>query len=291
MTMYAMLRPWLLATRPKTLPAALAPVAAGTALAASVGPWRFDLALGCLVGALLLQIGCNFANDAGDTLRGADTPDRLGPARAVASGLITPRAMLIATALVLTAAALVGAWLASQSGWQLWLLGIASVLASLAYTLGPVPLAYVGLGDLFVLLFFGFAAVLGAAWVQHPAIPPWPWVAIAAAIGLQATALIAINNLRDIPTDARTGKRTMAVRLGDRGTRIYHLALHLAASACFLLGGFPIVAVLAALGGTALALLVWRSSGRSLNRCLGLAALLQLVSAAGVVGCLARAAA
>lgn len=281
--MCAMLRAWLMATRPKTLPAALAPVAAGTALAAGQGPWRLDLALGCLAGALLLQIGCNFANDAGDALRGADTPDRLGPQRAVASGLVSARSMLLGAGVVLALAAGVGAWLAHASGWQLWILGLVSVAASLAYTLGPAPLAYVGLGDLFVLLFFGFAAVLGSAWVQHPQMPPWPWVAAAAAVGLQATALIAINNLRDIPTDARTGKRTLAVRLGDHATRVYHLGLHLTAAGCYLAAGLPIAAAIAAVGGTLLALLVWRSTGRALNRCLGLAALLQLLSAGAVV--------
>jgi 1,4-dihydroxy-2-naphthoate octaprenyltransferase len=280
-----MLSAWLLATRPKTLPAALAPVLAGTALAAGIGPWRLDLALGCLAGAMLLQIGCNFANDAGDALRGADTPDRLGPPRAVASGLISPRAMLAGAALALLLAAVVGAWLASQSGWQLWILGGASVVAALAYTLGPLPLAYVGLGDLFVLLFFGFAAVLGAAWVQHPAWPlPLAWWAVAAGVGLQAVALIAINNLRDIPTDARSGKRTLAVRLGDRNSRLYHLLLHLGAAAAWWYGGCPAAAGLALGGGTALAVLVWRSDGRALNRCLGLAALLQLATAATSLG-------
>lgn len=282
-----MLRAWLMATRPKTLPAALAPVAAGTALAAGQGPWRLDLALGCLGGALLLQIGCNFANDAGDALRGADTPDRLGPQRAVASGLISPHAMLAGAALALALAAALGGWLAHESGWQLWILGLVSVAAALAYTLGPAPLAYLGLGDLFVLLFFGLAAVLGSAWVQRPAAPPWEWVAAAAAVGLQATALIAVNNLRDIPTDARTGKRTLAVRLGDRATRAYHLGLHLAAAALYAAAGLWPVAAVAAVGGAALAALVWRSQGRALNRCLGLAALLQLASAGVLAGTVA----
>lgn len=275
-----MLSAWLLATRPKTLPAALAPVLAGTALVATYTAWRLDLALGCLAGTMLLQIGCNFANDAGDALRGADGPDRLGPTRAVASGAISARAMLGGAALALLLAALVGAWLASQSGWQLWLLGGASMVAALAYTLGPLPLAYVGLGDLFVLLFFGFAAVLGSAWVQGPGWPlPAAWWAVAAGVGLQATALIAINNLRDIPTDARIGKNTLAVRLGDRGTRVYHLLLHLGAATAWWNAVRPEAAGIALFGGIALAILVWRSHGRALNRCLGLAALLQLVTA------------
>ena len=284
-----MLRAWLLATRPKTLAAAVAPVAVGTALAATTGPWRLDLALGCLAGAMLLQIGCNFANDAGDALRGADTPDRLGPQRAVASGLISPRAMLLGAALALLAAAGVGTWLAAASGWQLWVVGVASVVAALAYTLGPVPLAYVGLGDLFVLIFFGFTAVLGAAWVQDPHWPfPIAWWSAAAGTGLQATVLIAINNLRDIPTDARTGKRTLAVRLGERGTRLYHSLLHAAAVVCWWHAAGLDAAGTALVGGLALSAMVWTSRGRELNRCLGLAALVQLLTAAVAVAGLAR---
>lgn len=285
-----MLRVWLLATRPKTLPAALAPVLVGTALAASQGPWRLDLALGCLAGAMLLQIGCNFANDAGDALRGADTPERLGPQRAVASGLITPRAMLLGAALALLAAAGIGAWLALHSGWQLWIVGLVSMVAALAYTLGPAPLAYLGLGDLFVLLFFGFTAVLCSAWVQAPlSVLPPAWWACAAAVGLQAVALIAINNLRDIATDGPVGKRTLAVRLGDRGSRVYHGLLHLAAAAAWWLGGSPGAAAIALAGGAALSALVWTSHGRGLNRCLALAAALQLLSAIAAVAGLVRA--
>lgn len=282
-----MLRAWILATRPKTLAAGVAPVAVGTALA--TGPVRWDLAAGCLAGALLLQIGCNFANDAGDARRGADTPDRLGPTRAVASGAISARAMLLAAGLTLAAAAGVGAWLAHESAWQLWLLGLTAVAAALAYTLGPLPLAYFGLGDLFVLIFFGFAAVLGAAWVQQP---HWPlagdWWLVAAAVGLQATALIAINNLRDIPTDRRAGKRTLCLRLGDRASRIYHLALHLAAAACLNTTGLWPAATVAGVLGFGLALLVFRAEGRALNRCLGLAAGVQLATAICLVACLLR---
>ncbi len=284
-----MLRAWLMATRPKTLAAALAPVAVGTALAATAGPWRLDLAVGCLAGAILLQIGCNFANDAGDTLRGADTPDRLGPPRAVASGLITPHAMLVGAAVVLLLASGIGGWLASQSGWQLWLVGAASVIAALAYTLGPAPLAYLGLGDAFVLVFFGLVAVLGAAWVQAPHWPLAPgWWAAAVAVGLQATVLIAINNLRDLRTDAATGKRTLAVRLGDRGTRIYHTGLHAAAITAWWLAGCPDAAGVALVGGLALTAMVWTSRGRELNRCLGLAALVQLLTAGTAVAGLAH---
>lgn len=284
-----MLSAWIMATRPKTLAAGVAPVAVGTSLAATTGPVRWDLAAGCLGGALLLQIGCNFANDAGDALRGADTPERLGPQRAVASGLIGPRAMLAGAGIALALAAVVGAWLAHESAWQLWLVGLASVVAALAYTLGPMPLAYVGLGDLFVVLFFGLAAVVGSAWVQHPHWPPpgaWWWAATA--VGMQAATLIAINNLRDIPTDARTGKRTLCVRLGDRASRWYHLTLHLAAAGSWLAAGLPIPALAAAALGGALAVLVMRTQGRGLNRCLGMAAGVQLATAAAAIGCLWR---
>lgn len=275
-----MWRVWLAAARPKTLPAALAPVLVGTALAAERGPWRLDLALGCLGGALALQIACNYANDAGDARRGADGPDRLGPPRAVASGLVSARAMLAASALAALAALLIGLWLASVSGWPILIVGAASLLAAFAYTLGPYPLAYHGWGDAFVLLFFGVVAVLGSAWVQRPEWPPpaaWWWAGLA--VGLQATALIAINNLRDIASDERAGKRTLAVRLGARASRLYHAALHAAAALAWLLAARPAAAAVTALAGGAVALAVWRAEGRALNRCLALAALALLAAA------------
>jgi 1,4-dihydroxy-2-naphthoate octaprenyltransferase len=273
--------PWIAATRPKTLAAGAAPVAVGTALAGV--PVRWDLAAACLGGALALQIACNFANEVGDAQRGADAPGRLGPARAVAAGTITPRAMLAATVTVLVVALGLGLYLAAHSGWPILVVGALGIVAALAYTLGPMPLAYVGLGDVFVLLFFGFAAVVGSAWVQAPQVPPAAWWLAGTAIGLQATALLAINNLRDIATDAPVGKRTLCVRLGDRASRVYHALLHAAAGAVLLAAGFAGPAVVAWIGGTVLAALVWRWQGRQLNRGLGLAALVQVLTAATLV--------
>lgn len=282
--------PWLLATRPKTLAAGFVPVAVGVGLAATVVPPSWGVAAGTLAGALLIQIGCNFANDAFDALKGADTAERQGPVRAVAAGLISPRTMLVATALVLLAAFAVGLWLTSVGGWPILVLGLVSIACAVGYTAGPLPLAYVGLGDLFVFLFFGLAAVLGTAWLQVMAGGsavgarlelPWPWWAAAAAVGLQATALIAINNLRDIATDAPVGKRTLAVRLGARATRWYHLCLHLAATACWFaattaLPALGLAALAALIGGILLARRVFLSEGAALNACLANAAKLEL---------------
>ncbi|MCS6969591.1 MAG: 1,4-dihydroxy-2-naphthoate octaprenyltransferase [Planctomycetota bacterium] len=279
-----MWRVWIDAARPKTLPAALAPVAVGSALAADAGCWRWELALGCLAGALCLQIACNYANDAGDAERGADGPDRVGPARAVASGLVSARAMLSASVVMAGAASLVGGWLALESGWPVLAIGGAALLAAFAYTLGPWPLAYRGLGDPFVLLFFGFAAVLGSAWVQVQQWPlPLSWWWAAAAVGLQATALIAINNIRDLASDARVGKRTLAVRLGAQGSRLYHTALHLAAAGSWSLAELWLPALITAVLGGLLSGAVWRTEGRALNRCLAFAAALLLLAALAAI--------
>jgi 1,4-dihydroxy-2-naphthoate octaprenyltransferase len=292
----ASLAPWLLATRPKTLAAGAVPVAVGTALAgtATVIDWR--VAVGCLGGALLIQIGCNFANDAFDALKGADTPDRVGPTRAVAAGLITPRAMLGATAAVLLLALLLGLWLASIGGWPILALGVVSLVCAVAYTGGPYPLAYLGLGDLFVLLFFGLFAVLGSAWVQvagttAPHLPP-AWWAAAVGIGLQAAAIICVNNLRDIATDAPAGKRTVCVRLGDRASRWYYLGLHAGAALAYLVAAafstpitrdpFVLAAAIAGIGGILLARAVFSATGTSLNRFLALTAALELLTGAAL---------
>ena len=287
---------WLSATRPKTLAAGAVPVAVGTALAGTVTVIDWAVAGGCLVGALLIQIGCNFANDAFDALKGADTPERLGPQRAVAAGLISARAMLTATALVLMLALGVGLWLSSIGGWPVLALGIVSLVCAVAYTGGPYPLAYVGLGDLFVLLFFGLFAVLGSAWVQvadmvAPHLPAaWWWVAVG--IGLQAAAIICVNNLRDIATDGPAGKRTLCVRLGDHLSRWYYLGLHLAAALSYLIGSAhttalkrdPLVlaGVIAAVGGLLLAKGVLRAQGAGLNVYLARTAALELVTGAAL---------
>ncbi len=288
----ARLTVWLAATRPRTLAAGAAPVAVGTALAATTVPVRWDGVAACLIGAILIQIGCNFANDLGDALKGGDTPDRLGPRRAVATGEISARAMGVATAIVLAFAFLVGLWLTAIAGWPILILGVVSIVLALAYTTGPFPLAYLGLGDLFVLLFFGFAAVLGSWWVQVaaagvPGVPPWPCWAVAGAIGLQATAILAVNNLRDLPTDGRVGKRTLAVRLGDRLSRVYLLALHASAVALFAVAAialswlWPAVGV-AAFGAVVAGIGTVRAQGAALNPWLGRTAAVELLTAATV---------
>lgn len=287
---------WLQATRPKTLAAGIVPVAVGTALAGTAVAVDWAAAAGCLAGALLIQIGCNFANDACDGLRGTDGPGRVGPQRAVAAGLITPRAMLAAAALVLGLAFVLGLWLATLGGWPVLALGVVSIACAVLYTAGPWPLAYVGLGDLFVLLFFGLFAVLGSAWVQvHPrglGLAGW-WWPVAAAVGLQATAIIAVNNLRDIATDGPAGKRTLAVRLGDRLTRHYYLLLHLGAAGCLLAPWLasdaapPWLALpggIALVGGMLLAGLVAKAEGAALNVCLARTAALEAATGAALVG-------
>lgn len=280
---------WLQATRPKTLAAGLVPVVVGTALAGFAEPIDWLVAAACLAGALLIQIGTNFANDAFDALKGADTPARLGPQRAVASGLISARSMLMATAGVLILALAIGLYLARLGGWPILVLGLVSLVCAIAYTGGPYPLAYLGLGDVFVFLFFGLFAVLGSYWVQaaphghHGIDPICVW--IAEAVGLQATGIIAVNNLRDIATDQAAGKRTLAVRLGDRASRIYIVLLHLGATGCLALAALllhswllAIPVAVAGLGGGMLCRGLVRTQGAGLNRYLSRSAALELIT-------------
>jgi 1,4-dihydroxy-2-naphthoate polyprenyltransferase len=206
---------WFLAIRPKTLPAAAVPVLIATALAERFGGWDPVPALLCLAFALLVQVGTNLSNDYFDFLKGADTPDRLGPRRMVATGAIPPRAMFRAAALVFAASFLVGINLVWYGGWWLVLVGGASILFGYLYTAGPFPLAYVGLGDLFVFIFFGLVAVVFTFFVQAGFFL-LDAVLAGAAIGALAVAILVVNNYRDRSTDARAGKRTLAVRFGRR---------------------------------------------------------------------------
>lgn len=212
-------RAWLLAARPKTLPAALAPVLVGAALAFHDGAFALLPALAALIGALLLQIGSNFANDYFDYFKGADTAERLGPVRATASGLLTPGRMRLGMVVVFGLAALDGLYLIRVGGWPILAVGVASILAALLYTGGPFPFGYYGLGDLFVFVFFGLVAVCATYYVQALTVT-WPVLLAAVPTGLLITAILVVNNLRDIETDARAGKRTLAVMLGPTGTRI-----------------------------------------------------------------------
>jgi 1,4-dihydroxy-2-naphthoate octaprenyltransferase len=211
-------RIWLMAARPRTLPAAVAPVLVGTALAGYAGvfhPLRFVAAL---LGAILIQVGTNLSNDYSDARRGADADDRLGPVRVTAGGLVPPRQVLIATYATFALAVLAGVYLVVVAGWQLLLVGGASILAGVAYTGGPKPYGYEGLGEVFVFLFFGIVAVAGSYFVQTRHLE-WEAFALAVPVGLLAAAILVVNNVRDIDSDRRAGKRTLAVRLGRERTR------------------------------------------------------------------------
>ena len=208
-------RHWLEAARPKTLPAAVIPVMVGTALAAAHHSANYVSAAICLAFALLVQIGTNFANDYFDFVQGADTPERVGPRRAVAAGLIAPRTMLVAMWLVLGLAFAVGLLLVREGGWMLLPIGVVSILCAIAYTGGPFPLGYNGLGDLFVFVFFGLVAVCATFYVQVGVVPP-DVTSCAAAVGLLAANILVANNYRDAETDAKAGKKTLVVRFGRR---------------------------------------------------------------------------
>jgi len=215
---------WAAAARPRTLPAAVAPVLVGSACAASAGAFDATAASLALAVALLLQVGTNFVNDWGDHRRGADGPDRLGPVRAVAAGWITPRQMAGAGLGAFAVAALLGVALVARGGMPAALIGAASIAAGLAYTAGPFPLAYRGLGEPFVLAFFGPLAVCGSELVQTGSVSS---LALAASlpVGALATAILVVNNVRDVATDARAGKRTLAVRIGAPAARRLYTAL------------------------------------------------------------------
>jgi 1,4-dihydroxy-2-naphthoate octaprenyltransferase len=211
-------RIWLMAARPRTLPAAVAPVLVGTALAGFAHvfhPLRFVAAL---LSAIFIQVGTNLSNDYSDARRGADTEDRLGPVRVTAGGLVPPKQVLIATYVSFGLAVLFGAYLIAVAGWQLLLVGAASILAGVLYTGGPRPYGYEGLGEVFVFTFFGIVAVAGSYFVQTKHLD-WEAFALAVPVGLLASAILVVNNFRDLDTDRRAGKRTLAVRLGRERTR------------------------------------------------------------------------
>ena len=209
---------WWLAIRPKTLPAAVGPVLVGIGLAVGDGVFSLMPALAALTGALLLQIASNLANDYYDFVKGYDQADRTGPTRVAASGLISLRELKLGLAVVLALAALVGAYLIWVGGLPILIIGVAGMISAVIYSGGPFPLSANGLGDLFVFVFFGLAAVVGTYYVQALTVTPAVWIA-AIAPGTLITAILVVNNLRDIDTDARANKRTLAVRLGRAGAR------------------------------------------------------------------------
>jgi 1,4-dihydroxy-2-naphthoate octaprenyltransferase len=215
---------WWLAIRPATLTASAAPVLVGTGAAWADGKFALGPALAALVGAALLQVGANFANDVFDFERGADNADRLGPQRATQQGWISAAQMKRAMWLAFAGATAVGLYLTWVAGWPVLALGLLSIAAAYLYTGGPKPYGYLGLGDLAVFVFFGFGAVAGTYYVQALSVSPLALLA-SIPIGALATAILVVNNLRDIETDARAGKNTLAVRLGDGPTRGYYLLL------------------------------------------------------------------
>ncbi len=209
---------WILAIRPRTLPVSIGPVLVGTAVAFGIGSLRIGAALAAALGALLLQIGSNFSNDVFDFEKGADTEQRIGPPRAAQMGLLSARALKRAMATVFVLAALAGLYLSIVAGPVIVLVGAISILVAIAYTAGPWPLGYHGLGDSAVFIFFGLVAVVGTTFVQTGEIETLAFVA-AIPVGALATAILVVNNLRDIDTDRAAGKRTLAVRWGRRGAR------------------------------------------------------------------------
>ncbi|MCB9745963.1 MAG: 1,4-dihydroxy-2-naphthoate polyprenyltransferase [Alphaproteobacteria bacterium] len=277
------LKAWALATRPKTLLAGATPVFVGAALAAGDGAFAWGPSLAALAGSLLIQIGTNLANDYFDFRSGADNADRVGPARATQQGWLTPRQVAGGAALVLALAFAVGLYLLSVAGWPIFVVGVVSILLAVAYTGGPFPLAYHGLGDLFVLIFFGFVAVGGTYYVNALTLTPEVLLA-GLPVGLLATAILVVNNLRDRHTDAAANKRTLAVRLGAGPARAEYLlcvALSYATPGVALATGWGAWGWLLPLLSLPLALrqvrTIYRVDGAALNPELGATARLELV--------------
>ena len=221
------MRIWIMAARLRTLPAAIAPVLVGTAVAYVLEDvFRPGAFVAAMLGSILIQVGTNLSNDYSDARRGADTEDRLGPVRVTAGGLVPPKQVLMATYITFGLAALCGVYLVAVSGIELLFVGIASIAAGVLYTGGPKPYGYEGLGEIFVFLFFGIVAVAGSTFAQTES---WPWetFVLAIPVGLLAAAILVVNNVRDMDSDRRAGKRTLAVRLGrERGRMMYGLMVY-----------------------------------------------------------------
>jgi 1,4-dihydroxy-2-naphthoate octaprenyltransferase len=229
------------AARTHTLPAAIVPVLVGAGLAEGDSVFRWDSFLWALLGALAIQVAANFANDASDARRGVDTADRLGPPRMVAQGVISSRQMWTATWLTIGVAAASGVALTIIAGPVILVIGVLSVVAMLGYVGGPVPYGYRGLGEVFVFVFFGLAATVGSRFVHDMTAPLSAWL-LAIPVGMLVTAILVVNNYRDIETDERTGKRTLAVMLGRRRTRLLFAVL--------IYGTYPLIVVFALTGLT-----------------------------------------
>ncbi|HZP97416.1 MAG TPA: 1,4-dihydroxy-2-naphthoate polyprenyltransferase [Candidatus Limnocylindria bacterium] len=267
-------RVWVWAARPPTLSAAIVPVLVGSAVPASRGHFDGGVFVAALVASLLIQIGTNYANDLFDGLRGADGPERLGPPRAVASGVASPRAMAVATATAFALAALAGLYLIFVGGPPILVIGLAAIAIGIAYTGGPYPLGYRGLGELAVFVFMGLIPVTALDWLHSGMVSAVAlWAALP--VGAMVTAILTVNDLRDIEQDRAAGKRTLAVRLGPTGTGVWYSILlavaYLAPPLGWLLGVLP-AGALAPLLTLPLAIgvgdVVSHRTGRALNAAL-----------------------
>jgi 1,4-dihydroxy-2-naphthoate polyprenyltransferase len=277
------IRIWIMAARVRTLPAAVAPVLVGTALSATERDLRVGGFIAALIGAIFIQVGTNLSNDYSDARRGADAEDRLGPVRVTAGGLVPPRQVLVATYVSFGVAVLCGVYLVYLAGPILLAIGAASILAGVLYTGGPRPYGYEGLGEVFVFLFFGIVAVTGSYYVQAEQVT-WEAFVLAVPVGLLASSILVVNNVRDLESDRRAGKRTLAVRLGrERARTLYGLMVYgafVTAPAPWVAGALsawlllPLVLLPVAVG---LVRLVRRhSDGPTLNRALARTGMLQL---------------
>ena len=271
---------WLLAARPKTLPAAVGPVLVGTAAAFADGHFALWPMLAALAGALLLQIGSNFANDYFDFFKGADTHERMGPTRVTAGGLLSPAEVRWGMVVVFGLAALVGLYLITVGGWPMLALGASAIVAALLYSGGPLPYGYYGLGEFFVFLFFGVAAVAGTYYVQALTVSAQVWLA-SVPVGALITAVLVVNNVRDRATDAQANKRTLAVLLGDQGARVEYVALLVVAYAAAIVLALDSLWLLLPFASLPLTLRLLRDvrtqRGRALNQTLAGTARMSLI--------------
>jgi 1,4-dihydroxy-2-naphthoate octaprenyltransferase len=233
------MNPWVLASRPATLPAGAAPVIVGSSLAGAAGVFRWDALVVILFSALAIQVGVNFANDLADAQKGADTETRIGPPRAVATGLLSAEHMKRGIVIAFGLAAIAGVYLIWLAGWVILAIGVISIIAGLGYTNGPIPYGYYGLGELFVFIFFGLVATVGTRYVYDQTAPADAWVS-GISMGLLAAAILVANNVRDSDTDRVAGKRTLAVVLGRNPTRVLYAAM--------VLGSFAVVAAAVPVG-------------------------------------------
>lgn len=274
---------WWLAIRPRTLPASIAGVVMGIAMAIHDGVFRPLPALAALGVGVLLQIASNLANDVFDFEKGTDTDERLGPTRVTQAGMLTPRQVKTGLGVVIGLAVLLGLYLTWAAGWQVIVIGLSAIAAAILYTGGPFPLGYYGLGDLFVFLFFGLAAVAGTYFVQARTVSAASWW-MAVPVGLLVVNLLVVNNLRDIPTDRKAGKFTMALLLGVTGSRIEYVLMQVLAfgmiPALAYTGFIPWWGMLAWLAiplAVKASQIVWREEGKKLNPALGRTSQLAMV--------------